>query len=172
MPPGALLSIGYGARPLQEMAGLWRLHEVAWVVDVRSRPYSKNRPEWRKKSLETALPDLGFHYAWMGDQLGGMPDDPRLLGPDGRPDRDAIAASPDFRQGLTRLLRARDKGLRLCLMCAEAKPEECHRARLIGRELALLKVPLLHIDERGQLISQEDAMARLVPAQGDLFGNL
>ena len=54
-------------------------------------------------------------------------------------------------------------------MCSEGKPEMCHRSKLIGQTLVDEDMRIAHIDERDQLISQEDVLLRLIKGQPSLF---
>ena len=52
-----------------------------------------------------------------------------------------------FKRGLERLVLASENGLRVALMCSESNPSECHRSKLIGRELYFqYKINMRHID--------------------------
>jgi len=46
------------------------------------------------------------------------------------------------------------KQLHIALMCSEAKPQECHRTKLIGNTLAEQKIDVAHIDEAGATKTQ------------------
>jgi uncharacterized protein (DUF488 family) len=56
------------------------------------------------------------------------------------------------------------------LMCSEGKPQDCHRAKLVAQELTLARVPVAHIDERGDLRSHREVMDSLTDGQETLFG--
>ncbi|MCI0730443.1 MAG: hypothetical protein L0332_27495, partial [Chloroflexi bacterium] len=55
-------------------------------------------------------------------------------------------------------------------MCSEGKPEQCHRAKLIGETLVKEGIGVAHIDENNQLVSQVDVQHRLNKGQPSLFG--
>ncbi len=148
-----------------------RVHDIQYLVDVRSAPYSKYKPEFSKDALESHLRTAGIRYVYMGDALGGQPKDPACYGPDGKVLYDAVKARPAFSEGLARLVKARDQGLRVALMCSEGKPEMCHRSKLIGVALGDLGLPVLHIDEAGRLRTQAEVMDDLIGGQPDLFGD-
>ncbi|MHB8598168.1 MAG: DUF488 family protein [Ktedonobacteraceae bacterium] len=42
---------------------------------MRSRPYSKFNPDFSQVALEKRLKQHGIKYMFMGDSLGGRPDD-------------------------------------------------------------------------------------------------
>jgi len=164
-----LYTIGYGARTLDAFIELLHAHEIAYLIDVRSAPYSRFKPEFSKGALENALREHGIGYVFMGDAIGGQPDDPDCYA-DGRVDYERVSQQAAYRAGIARLQRALDRGLRVVVMCSEGKPELCHRSKLIGETLTELGVPLLHIDENDELQSQAAVIERLTGGQLSLFG--
>lgn len=169
MSNGQLYSIGYGSsRSVEDIIDLLRDHDIHVLVDVRSRPFSRYRPAFSKDALAQSMRDAGIRYLFMGDQLGGMPDDPTCQ-TDGKPDYRLIATRDWFLEGLDRLREGMQRGYRMALMCAEVDPERCHRTRLVGEALKQRDIELSHIDRSGAIISQTDAMARLHRGQGMLF---
>jgi uncharacterized protein (DUF488 family) len=105
----------------------------------------------------------------MGDLLGGQPDDPDCYS-NGKVDYDKVRARPFFQSGLDRLLAACKEHRRPALMCSEGRPEQCHRAKLIGEALSVRGISVAHIDENGQVRSQAEVIHRLTGGQLDLFG--
>src|SRR3954464_6831794 len=74
--PFPVLSIGYGSqRTSEEFIELLNRYEVRFLVDVRSKPFSKYRPEFSKDALQAILKRAGITYVFMGDSLGGLPSD-------------------------------------------------------------------------------------------------
>ena len=168
-----LFTIGYGSRPLDDFISLLQQHEIAFLLDVRSAPYSRYKPEFGKDALDAALKSCGIRYVFMGDTLGGRPDDPALHDADGLVDYEKLRQSDPYRRGIERLHTAHEQGHRVALMCAEGKPEQCHRSRLIGATLADDGLDVTHIDEQGELRPQAEVMARLAKEQhGDQLGLL
>ena len=55
-------------------------------------------------------------------------------------------------------------------MCSEGKPQDCHRAKLVAEELSTVRVPVAHIDERGDVRSHRDVLDSLTDGQETLFG--
>lgn len=164
----ALLTIGYGSRPLDvfcELVGSWR---PDFIVDVRSVPYSRFRPEYGRHLLAGHLARMSIRYAFLGHLLGGRPHDP-VLYTDGYVDYQKVAASEPFVTGMARLQDAEAKGISCMLMCSEEKPEDCHRAKLIGEQWVRGGFEIVHIDERGELLDQASVIERLTQGQRDLF---
>jgi uncharacterized protein (DUF488 family) len=164
-----LHSIGQGARSLDELVDALQAHRIEFVLDVRSSPYSKFKPEFSREALEAALKARGIRYVFMGDTLGGQPRDPDCY-TDGKVDYAKVRQQPFFQAGLERLLKAHTQRTRATLMCSEGRPEQCHRSKMIGEALAAAGIPIRHIDEDGQLLTQTQVMDRLTGGQLDLFG--
>ena len=165
-----IYTIGYGARTLEEFLDALAAHQIDFLVDVRTAPYSRYKPEFSKSALENALRAAGVRYVFMGESLGGRPDDPDCYA-DGRVDYDRVAQKPFYQAGVERLRRAFDQQQRVALMCSEGKPESCHRSALIGRTLSDLEIPVMHIDEEDRLLTQADVIRRRTGGQLSLFGH-
>ncbi|HVR35278.1 MAG TPA: DUF488 domain-containing protein [Methylomirabilota bacterium] len=165
----SLHTIGYGARSLEGFLAVLRQHRIEYVLDVRSAPYSKFKPEFSKEVFEAALKAHGIRYVFMGDTLGGQPRGLECY-TDGKVDYDKVRTRPFFREGIGRLRKAHEQGLRAALMCSEGKPEQCHRSKMIGEALAVAGIPFLHIDEDNRLLTQLQVMDRLTGGQLDFFG--
>jgi uncharacterized protein (DUF488 family) len=104
------------------------------------------------------------------DKLGGQPDDPTCYS-DGKVIYGEVEQRPFFRDGLTRMEAAFSRRLRVVLMCSEGKPEQCHRNKRIGQALIERGVPVLHIDENNELVSQANLIYELTDGQLSLFGD-
>jgi uncharacterized protein (DUF488 family) len=165
-----IYTIGYGSREIAAFVAALQQYEIAFLLDVRSRPYSRYKPDFSKPALEQHLKAYQIRYVFMGDTLGGQPDEPACYR-DGKVDYDAVRDQPFFRDGLSRLQEAFQKQVRVAVMCSEGKPEQCHRSKLIGVALTAVAVPVCHIDENDALISQADVLLRLTQGQPSLFGD-
>jgi uncharacterized protein (DUF488 family) len=168
MDKPSIYTIGYGNRTLEEFLALLQGHAIRFLIDVRSRPYSRFKPEFSKTSLEERLKPSGIQYVFLGDKLGGLPEDEACY-TNGRVNYEKCREQTFFHEGMARLRTAWEKNLRIALMCSEGKPEECHRSKLIGRSLVEESMDVTHIDEKGELITQTQAMARATRGQLDLF---
>ena len=58
---------------LETFAQLLAKHGIEFVADVRSYPYSRFAPHFNKEELQTALPERGVGYVFLGQELGGRP---------------------------------------------------------------------------------------------------
>lgn len=163
-------TIGHGGLNAEQLVKHTLSHGVEYVIDVRTAPYSRFQPEFSRAPLSAFLEKHGLRYVYMGRELGGQPDDPNCY-TDGRVDYDKCRSNNSFLAGMQRLEVACDQGLRVCLLCSEAKPSRCHRSKLIGAALDEKDIEVLHILQDGSTLTQDDVMRELTGGQGTLFGH-
>ena len=171
MDPVPVFTIGYGARDIEAFIAALQANQIEFLLDVRSRPYSRYKPEFSRDALEAHVRRAGIRYVFMGDSLGGRPADPTCYDADGKVNYAAVEERAFYQGGLDRVASAHAQGRRVALMCSEGKPENCHRSKLIGKSLAKRAIPVSHIDENNQLVAQEDVLPRLTGGQLSFFGD-
>jgi uncharacterized protein (DUF488 family) len=157
-------TIGHSNHPIGRFVDLLRAGGVEAVVDVRSTPYSRRFPQFGRERLAQSLSADGILYRYEGAALGGKPRDGAGY--------DALAARPDFKEALDRLiLGAADTTL--CLMCAEKEPLDCHRTVLVSRRLAECGVEIEHLLADGKrkphAVLEEELLAASGQGLPDLF---
>jgi len=165
---GRVLTIGHGGRTIEQFIELLHREHVEYLLDVRSNPYSKFQPEFGQGSLTAHLERSGIRYVFVGDTLGGRPAD-RSVYRDGRVDYVLCRAKSWFKQGMARIEASQQGGHVIALMCSEAKPESCHRSKLIGVDLAERGIEAQHIDQAGRIVDQASVMLRLTGGQQTLW---
>ena len=169
-PKNPIYTIGYGARTIEAFLETIKSYELKLLVDVRTRPYSSYKPEFSRQSLQNMLEANGVRYLFMGDTLGGQPEDKGCYS-HGKVDYGIVARKPFFLEGINRLQSVSSQGRQTVVMCSEGKPEHCHRSKLIGKILASQGIDVLHIDENDELINQKQVILRLTDGQLTLFGD-
>jgi uncharacterized protein (DUF488 family) len=170
MPSFDLLTIGHSNIPAERFVGLLRGAGVNAVADVRSTPASRRFPWFAGKNLAVRLQQENMLYAAFGEALGGRPRDPSLYR-EGIADYEAMAKEPEFCAGLERLLSLATRQ-RVCLMCAEREPLDCHRCLLVARALGGRGLMIGHILHDGTIEPQAATELRLLALTGtgdDLF---
>ncbi len=146
-----LFTVGHSNHPIDYFAGLLTRHGITALADVRTTPYSRWNPQFRREALTESLRAAGIAYVFLGPELGGK-----------RPEGLAAAArSPGFHAGLRRL-REGAAQYRVAFMCAEREPLDCHRTILVARHLRGPGVILRHILADGSLEEHEAVERRLV----------
>lgn len=173
MTESTIYSIGHGNKKIEDFIDELKLYDILYLLDIRSKPFSKWNPQFNRAALELELKNHGITYVFVGDKLGGLPDDRTCYDRDGKVVYDLIKEKDFFKDGLKRLISANDKQIRIAIMCSEAKPEACHRSKLIGQELLKKEISLNHIVTDKKIKSQETVMLELTKGKGtvDLFGN-
>ncbi|MBA3680141.1 MAG: DUF488 domain-containing protein [Bacteroidetes bacterium] len=154
MEKAPLYSIGHGTRKTEELIALLQKYGINYLIDVRSRPYSKYNPQFNQNELNLSLAKNDIKYVFMGDDLGGRPGDALCYTLDGKIDYNIVKTRNFFKRGIERLKTAYAKNIALAIMCSETKPENCHRSKLIGAALLNESILLQHIDELGELKDQ------------------
>ena len=174
MSDSTIYSIGHGNKKTENFIRELKAFEISYLIDIRSKPYSKWNPEFNKGELENTLKTNGISYVFLGDQLGGLPSDKSCYDSEGKVVYDLIKEKDFFKEGLKRLIRANEKEIKLVIMCSESNPGECHRSKLVGQELLKVGISLNHIVSEKLVKSQETVMTELTKGLGtvDLFGNV
>jgi len=167
-----LYTIGHSDHTLEALIELLHGAGITALADVRSRPYSRWAPQANRETLARALEKAGISYVFLGDVLGGRPEDPALYPPGeaeapaklaSRPDYAPLAATPAFQAGLEQLITEAGTGV-VVVMCSEGDYHHCHRAALITPELLTRGVRVIHILPTGEMEE-----ARIEPRQLHLF---
>jgi uncharacterized protein (DUF488 family) len=165
-----LLSIGHSNVPAERFVAMLRGAGVTAIADVRSKPVSRFFPWFSAKALAARLEQNGIGYQSYGGSLGGRPRDAKLYC-DGVADYEAMARRPEFQAGLDALM-AEAARHRICLMCAEREPLDCHRCLLVARSLDQRGLAVGHILHEGAIESHRITEQRLLALSGegdDLF---
>lgn len=165
-----IFSIGYGALSYEAFVQALRDRKIQYLIDVRSVPASRYRPEFNREQLSRVLRRGGINYVFMGDQLGGRPEDPGCY-INGKIQYHRVMETDEFRTGIQRLVTAVDKGLSIALMCSEGRPESCHRSKLIGVALENIGWTVRHLTPEGAELTQARVMELVTGGQEDLFGH-
>jgi uncharacterized protein (DUF488 family) len=114
-----IYTIGYSDRSLPQFLYELELRGITRIIDVRSSPWSRNAA-FNAPQIEQWAERAGIHYRQEGAILGGRTET-RL-------------DHPDYLSALDRLLDAACREP-LVIMCAEGRPEDCHRTWDVGAGL-------------------------------------
>jgi uncharacterized protein (DUF488 family) len=111
---------------------------------VRAFPASRRHPQFSKDSLCASLRKAGIEYQWEGKALGGM-----------RSSYAEHMQTEEFQTAAAALAARKD---RVCIMCAESNPADCHRS-LISDWLVARGERVVHLLDLG---AQREHPARLL----------
>jgi uncharacterized protein (DUF488 family) len=160
-----IFTMGHSSLEPERFLALLGQARIEIVGDVRSRPQSARFPQFSQSVLENILRSAGMDYIFLGEELGGRPDDPAAYYEDGRVNYRARRRSYAFTSGLERVLSLAGEKT-VALLCAEEDPLECHRFLMIAPELVAAGASPMHIRKDGSLETQEAAENRLLAAHG------
>jgi len=128
-----LYTIGHSVVELPSLIATLTEHGVDLVADVRSKPRSR-LPQFDQNPLQTAIEMADMRYRFLGDRLGGVPQDPEVARrwKQGHLDPIIVAhlrSTDEWTDGLAEVVRLMQSGggTAVCLLCSEADPNECHR---------------------------------------------
>lgn len=168
-----IYSIGHGHKTIEEFIKELQSFSVQYLIDVRSSPFSKWATHFNQGSIEHILRNHNIRYVFMGDTIGGRPLDNSYYDGEGFFDYKKMAENPDFLAGLSRLVDAQNKGCIVATMCTETEPSQCHRSKLIGRELFFRHdINMQHIIAPNKTIAETDILINLTNGNWQPFDNL
>ncbi|HUZ33237.1 MAG TPA: DUF488 domain-containing protein [Xanthobacteraceae bacterium] len=165
MPAFDLFSIGHSNIPADRFLATLQNAGVNAIADVRSTPFSRFFPWFSQQALAARLAAASMTYTFMGGTLGGRPRDERLYR-DGIADYAAMATQAEFHDGLQSLIDAMAQS-RICLLCAEREPLDCHRCLLVTRHLAESGLTVGHILHDGTIEPHAATERRLLALYDD-----
>ena len=166
-----LFTIGHSNHRLERLIELLRQYQVSLVVDIRSVPASRYNPQFNQKSLRHTLYENGIEYIYMGDQLGGRPDDPTLYQRPVNPKDNQIHYELDYKKiiqrdwffvGIQNLINfTREKVA--AILCSEEDPYHCHRHFIVSRYIfeEIPDVTIKHIRRSGAVFTLEGTQQEL-----------
>jgi uncharacterized protein (DUF488 family) len=160
-----IFSIGHSNLPIGRFVEMLQEQRIGAIADVRSMPKSGRYPWFSRDPLTNRLAKHDIGYIAAAGPLGGRPNDPKLFC-DGVADYEAMAATPQFQTALERLVGETQQA-RLCLMCAEREPLDCHRCLLVGRALSERGLRVGHILHDGSVEPHKATEERLLELSPD-----
>jgi len=127
-----LFTIGYQQAKPDAVLGELKRAKIDLLVDIRAVAASR-RPGFSKRQLAAALDEAGIAYIHL--QKLGTPAEGRQAARAG--DFEALwriydkhIKTPEAQAALGELLALIKSGKRVCLLCYERDPNECHRSRI------------------------------------------
>jgi uncharacterized protein (DUF488 family) len=127
-----VFTLGYEKRTLEEFLRVLREERIDVVVDVRDVPWS-HKPGFSKRPLSEALAAAGLEYVH-----AGFAGNPKALRSTARDNDEAIRLYAKHLRSHREILSEMDalleprlaKDERVCLICFERDPRDCHRSIL------------------------------------------
>ena len=129
-----LFTIGYEQAKPTAVLGELKRAKIDLVVDTRAVAASR-RPGFSKRQLAASLDETGIGYLHL--QKLGTPAEGKQAARAGNFDKlwriyDKHIKTAQAQDALTELLSLIKSGQRVCLLCYERNPAECHRSRIVA----------------------------------------
>lgn len=132
---GTVFTLGYQLRTLENYIEELERAGVEFVIDIRENPWSYKRG-FKKNELYMALRTANIRYLHL--RVAGNPKELRRSAESHAECLDLYASYIDGRPSVVErlaelLARSVDQGRRICLLCYERHPDDCHRTILLSR---------------------------------------
>ena len=157
-----LLSIGHSQHKVDFFISLLKSHNVNYILDVRSTPYSQFAIDYNRENIKAVLKSNDIEYAFMGNYFGARQTDLSLYSEKGYLDFEKVANSLKFRKAFDNVVKGINQGYRIAFMCTEKDPIECHRAILVTNAFYKAGYLIKHIMPDNTVQTQEDINDRLL----------
>jgi uncharacterized protein (DUF488 family) len=155
-----LFTIGYSKHSLESFLATIQKFGINAIVDVRSVPFSKFKPDFNKDTLHNYLKSNSIEYVFLGNECGARFDDATCYR-NGKVDYKLISKHRRFQEGLNRIQEGLKK-YKIALMCAEKDPINCHRMILICRNLKDVGIRICHVLDNDEVETQFESEKRLL----------
>jgi len=171
-----IFTIGHSQHPMKHFIELLNMHNINYVIDVRSTPYSKYAQEYDRENIKNILKQNNIEYCFMGKSFGARQDDRTLYTTSGYLDFEKVAMADKFNVALSSVKRGMENN-NIALMCLEKAPIDCHRAILVGNAFYRANCNVEHILEDGILKNHDQLNLELLDLyfpdrnQISFFGN-
>lgn len=122
-----IYTLGHSNRPFWVFRLKLLQNNIDLVVDVRTIPRSRYCPHFSKNALQEGLWEKRIKYLWLGDSLGGR------------------GINKNYEGTVNDVSNLVKGGIRACLVCSEANPEECHRHSMLRPSFEECGLKVVHI---------------------------
>ncbi len=154
-----LFTIGYaGFQDVNDFILSLKRNGIQILIDVRSAPYSTYYEPYNKENLSVLLKDNGIYYTNYARQFGARQED-RSFYKNGRLDFEKFSESDQFLDGVKSVEKS---NATIAFMCAEKRPNECHRAILVAKAFSDRGYEITHIMPNDEFVSQHDVELELL----------
>lgn len=154
-------TIGYSAFKIETFIEILKQYGIKCLIDVRSVPRSKHFQDFNSENLERFLKQHKILYRNYAEEFGARQTDKKFF-TDGVLDFEKFSKSQQFLAGIRKIEKGMDMGFTFTLMCAEKRPEICHRCILVGRQFHKRGYEVRNILDDGNYIKQDEVEKILV----------
>ncbi len=159
-----LYTIGYANKNINEFLDLLKINDVNCIIDVRTVPASKQFADFNENNLKRFLKYNDVTYIPFKAEFGArrfedevyekivMYDDIQV---------DVVIFNKVykldiFQQGVKRVENGIGKGFKICFLCSEKNPTDCHRCIMVAEYFYNLGYEITHIINHEDKISHQE----------------
>lgn len=124
--------IGYSCFDSDSFIRVLKKYNIRCLVDVRSLPKSAHFKDFNQENLSRVLNSNKIYYKNYAKELGARQTDEKFY-TEGVLDFKKFSQSEQFLDGVKKLEAGMEQGHTFTLMCAEKRPETCHRCILFAK---------------------------------------
>ncbi len=147
-------TIGHSNHSIDNFLKILKKWKIEYLIDIRSKPYSKYVKQFNKEELKEHLLRNRFQYRYLGNKVGGgnirFHDSSQTV-----PKLKEYRNSEEFKDGIRILDTFILKKKKIVLMCSEKDPFNCHRFFLVSYCLQKKNVKVNHILYDGNIIDNK-----------------
>ncbi len=168
-----IYTIGYSGFSIDDFIETLKDNSINVIIDVRSMAYSERYADYNKDHLETKLKNNHIYYRNYITEFGARQENPLYYNSnEGYLDFEKFSLSAEFQLGVKKICDSLEQGYRICLMCAEKNPIQCHRTILVARSFFEKGYEIIHIIPGGNTLTQnqieEELLRTYFPQRGQL----
>lgn len=145
----SVYTIGHSNHEIDKFISLLHNHRINILIDIRSSPNSKYNTQFNQGKLRNELIKTGIQYLFLGNKLGGRPQDNTVLNSQGKIVREYIEEREWYLEGIKEIENLITTGKNIAIMCAEENPTGCHRGYIVGNTLLDKNIIVKHIRQDG-----------------------
>lgn len=149
-----IYTIGYSGFNIDNFIKTLQLYRISCLIDVRSTAKSAYFVDFNKTNLSNTLNMHKILYRHYDKEFGARQLDEQYY-TEGVLDFVKFAKSPQFLDGIRKIETGMQLGYTFVLMCAEKRPEDCHRNIMIARQFHLRGYEIRNILDDGNYIRQD-----------------
>jgi len=149
-----IYTIGYSVFDTKKFVEVLKSYGITCLIDVRSIPLSTYYKDFDKENISKFLNDNGIIYRHYEKEFGAHQTDEKFF-TDGVLDFEKFSKSSQFIDGVKKVEAGMKLGYKFVLMCAEKRPEVCHRNILVARAFYERGHEVRNILDNGCYITQD-----------------
>ena len=161
MPDKIIYTVGYSGFSIENFVAILKKYEISCLIDVRSIPKSNYYVDYNIERISKIMNQNKIIYRNYKKEFGAQQTEIKYF-TDNVLDFVKFAKSPQFLNGIQKIESGTDLGYKFVLMCAEKRPEICHRNIMVARQFYKRGFEVRNILEDGSYVKQDEVEKNLL----------